>query len=532
MFNSELEAGIFRQIQDKNNIVNDVVSRIFDQNNKQLENIILDTCYNEIKRLENTRGKKEEDIQDLKFWRKNYKNVLEEYNREEIFKNIIEHYSNDIVGNFNPKVYKFVTDLLPIFMSIFFRTISLDSKVFPLPNKSEIDKIVVLSGKIKEIQELSKIGTIILLPTHSSNMDSIVIGWALYRIGLPPFTYGAGKNLFTNPVLSYFMNNLGAYKVDRRIKHYLYKDILKMYSTVILERHYHSLFFPGGTRSRSGNIETKLKLGLLGTGITAYINNLINNKKNPDIFVVPCTINYHLVLEAETLIDDYLKETGKSKYIIEKDESSSFYKISQFLFKTSRMDTSLHIKFGQAFDLFGNKVDAKGNSYDNRGRLLDRRKFVTSKGNITHNEQRDIEYTKELGICVAKEYLSDNLVLTTNIFSFVLFNLLRNKYKGMDLYRILRLDSQETKISIEDLEKYIDIIKNKVLEMESENKISSDDKLKKYNSKEILKSAINTLNNYYDNLIDHIDNYIILNDIKIIYYYSNRLLGYSFENYF
>lgn len=533
MIKSELESGIFRQIQDKNNIVNDVVSRIFNENsNKNLENIILDTCYNEIKRIENTKHKKREDIQDLVFFRKSYKNVLENYNKEQILKNIIEHYANDIVGNFNPKVYKFVTDLLPIFMSIFFRAISLNSKIFPLPDKSEIDKIVILSGKIKELQELSKIATIILVPTHLSNMDSIVIGWALYRIGLPPFTYGAGKNLFTNPVLSYFMNNLGAYKVDRRIKHYLYKDILKMYSTVILERNYHSLFFPGGTRSRSGSIESKLKLGLLGTGIKAYINNLLNKKTNPDIFVVPCTINYHIVLESETLIDDYLKETGKSRYIIEKDESSSFYKVIQFLFKMARMDTSLHIKFGQAYDLFGNKVDEKGNSYDNRGRILDRKKFVISNGTITHNEQRDNEYTKELGYFIVKEYFKNNVVLTTSIFCFTLFNLLKRKYNGIDIYRILRLDPKETKISIEDLEKYIEIIKNKVLEMEAGIRISSDDKLKKFNSKEILSNAIYTLNNYYGNLVEKIDSYIILNDIKVIYYYSNRLLGYNLENYF
>jgi glycerol-3-phosphate O-acyltransferase len=198
----------------------------------------------------------------------------------------------------------------------------------------------------------------------------------------------------------------------------------------------------------------------------------------------------------------------------------------------ARMDTSLHIKFGQAYDLFGNKVDEKGNSYDNRGRILDRKKFVMSNGTITHNEQRDNEYTKELGYFIVKEYFKNNVVLTTSIFCFTLFNLLKRKYNGIDIYRILRLDPKETKISIEDLEKYIEIIKNKVLEMEAGIRISSDDKLKKFNSKEILSNAIYTLNNYYGNLVEKIHTYIILNDIKVIYYYSNRLLGYNLENYF
>ena len=48
-------------------------------------------------------------------------------------------------------------------------------------------------------------GTLIIAPTHSSNMDSIVLGFALEASGLPPCTYGAGKNLFTNRLISFFI---------------------------------------------------------------------------------------------------------------------------------------------------------------------------------------------------------------------------------------------------------------------------------------------------------------------------------------
>ena len=41
---------------------------------------------------------------------------------------------------------------------------------------------------------------------------------ALFRLGLPPYTYGAGLNLFSNKMIGFFMHNLGAYKVDRRKK--------------------------------------------------------------------------------------------------------------------------------------------------------------------------------------------------------------------------------------------------------------------------------------------------------------------------
>ena len=81
----------------------------------------------------------------------------------------------------------------------------------------------------------------------------------------PPPT-ARGRTSSPTPSSRFFMHNLGAYRVDRRLKHALYKDVLKAYSCVLLERGYHSLFFPGGTRSRSGGVERKLKLGLVGTG--------------------------------------------------------------------------------------------------------------------------------------------------------------------------------------------------------------------------------------------------------------------------
>ena len=149
-------------------------------------------------------------------------------------------------------------------------------------------------------------------------------------MGLPPVLYGAGLNLFSNPLLSFFMGNLGAYTVDRRKKNALYKEVLKEYATVTLENGYDNLFFPGGTRSRSGGVEQKLKLGLLGCGINAYLNNLRAGKPEGKIFVVPCTLNYHLVLEGETLIEDHLKDVGKSRYIIVDDEFSKPRRIAAF----------------------------------------------------------------------------------------------------------------------------------------------------------------------------------------------------------
>ena len=228
-----------------------------------------------------------------------------------------------------------------------------------------LDRHLITQGPIDTLRALARRGTLVFTPTHSSNLDSVVFGFALDRVGLPPVSYGAGKNLFTNPFLSYFMQNLGAYKVDRRIRHELYKEVLKTYSTVLIERGFHSLFFPGGTRCRSNVVEERLKLGLLGTGVEAFTNTL--RRGHPQrVFVVPATINYLLTLEASTLIEDYLAETGKNRYIIEDDESTQLDRVVTLVRKLTRTTGSIVIRFGDPIDPFTNAVKAMEKTFVHR----------------------------------------------------------------------------------------------------------------------------------------------------------------------
>ena len=220
-----------------------------------------------------------------------------------------------------------------------------------------MDDQLIIQGETEAFKDLAGRGTIVLVATNQSHLDSVMLGWALYRLGLPPFTYGAGMNLFSSKLLGFFMHNLGAYKVDRRKKAALYKDVLKTYAGCSIELGYHNMFFPGGTRTRSGAVERKLKMGLLGMGLDAYIHNLRAKRENPDVFVVPCTINYELVLEAETLIDDYLKEVGKSRYIITDDEFSKPRVVLDFVSKLFSLNSPIHLTVSHPMDVFGNMLD-------------------------------------------------------------------------------------------------------------------------------------------------------------------------------
>ena len=367
-----------------------------------LDVLVNDTLYHEKKRLE-THPDGVGWASDIEFW-DSVKGRLGRAGDEEtraLLGRIIDRFVREVVGHFEPWVYGISTRVVPRALPLVFNAVSpirLLSNGIP-----ELQDSVHISGDLEAIKRCHEQGTVILAPTHVSNIDSVVLGWALYALGLPPFTYGAGLNLFANPLLSFFIRNLGAYRVDRRKSAPLYKDALKEYATVTMEKGQHQLFFAGGTRSRSGRVEDKLKLGLLGCGLRAYINNLRYRRLRPKIFVVPCNLNFHLVLEAETLIEDHLQLVGKSNYIITDDESSRPRQVARFLHNALALDSCIHLHVGAPLDPFGNRVDESGESLDPRGRHVDITRYVTdNEGQVEHYPQRDRVYVQQAGDAVAR----------------------------------------------------------------------------------------------------------------------------------
>ena len=527
------------RIEHKDKVFETVVNRIIEKKIANaikipLETIINDTIYYERKRLDNEKkGRKKK--QEIQYWKKVNKDLINasQSEKEELLRKITEGFVTEIIGNFSPKVYKFTTKTLPILLSIFLNTMSPKTIFANFPRLPDVSDTLIIDGEIEMLQSLHKKGTVILVPTHSSNMDSMLVGWALHKINLPPFTYGAGLNLFNNFILSFFMNNLGAYTVDRKKHAALYKDILKEYTTCALEFGYHNLFFPGGARSRTGEIESRLKLGLLGTGIRAYINNLKNKKEKPNIFVVPCTISFQLVLEAENLIADSLKETGKSRYIIEDDEFSKLRRISNFLTSILRLDSKIYVRFCPAFDLFGNRVDSEGISYDKRGRPIDITRYVLVDGKVEHNQQRDREYTKELGEVIKKSFYENNIVMSLHILAFVVFRLLKKYNKDTDLYRLLRTGGKTDSFGLTEITIYMEKLLERLHKLENQGKIRIDKQIRAGDINAIMEEALKHFSSYHTKVVMYEkDGKIYHNYPNLIYYYHNRLVNYGLEKIF
>jgi glycerol-3-phosphate O-acyltransferase len=275
-------------------------------------------------------------------------------------------------------------------------------------------------------------------------------------------------------------------------------------------------------------VENKLKMGLLGMALDAYVHNLFNNKSQPDVFVVPCTLNYQLVLEAETLIEDYLKEVGKSRYIIEDDEFSKPKRVADFFTKLFSLDSRIHMVVSKPLDVFGNVVDEQGRSQDHRGRIVDRKRYVYRNGAPAFDAQRDQEYTRELARSIAGAFHRDTVIKPTHLVSYSILDWLWEKCPGMDFYRVLRTGGSEESIPMTEAYTRVDRTLGTLREFEQDGRLRLDDSLKGKDTGAVVGDALAHLKSYHRRpaLIRRGDRLFHI-DRNLLLYYHNRLTGFG-----
>lgn len=518
-------------IEIASRVVEDRMTRAMEGKNASILQVINDTVYHEKRRLKEAPANYPNRDADFVFWHNIQKRYPHADRRELklILDEIVTRYAGEIAGNFNPEVYKLTSQVLPFGLAMLLNSVSPGRMLRDLPNPPSLQTNIIQTGKTQLFQKLGQLGTLVLVPTHLSNLDSPVVGWSIYKQGLPPFTYGAGLNLFSNPMLSFFMHNLGAYKVDRLKKAILYKDVLKEYATCSLEYGYHSLFFPGGTRIRSGKPERKLKKGLLGTSVQAYINRLKNNHPQPKLFIVPCTINYHLVLEAKSLIEDHLRREGKTRYIEDK-ESTDIRNVFRFASSAASLDANIRLVFGDPMDPFGNLVNEHGESLDRRGRVIDTARYVMRGDSIVDDPQRDFEYTRELSSRIVEQFSRYNMIMVTNLAAKACFNLLQRKNSTMDLYQLLHTGGNIDQLHLLEVYSEIDRLMLDLKRLEKNGELMLEPYLLEHDSDQILARALRFFGSYHNKrVIVRKGDRIKTEDIKLLYYYQNRLDGYELQ---
>ncbi len=522
------DPSIFWFNSERGDIVSDVVNRIcteHETDRSRLEMALNDAAFHEIRRLERQRDEEARDR--LGYWRSMIRRIgkMDDAEQRRVLHTIVANMAYDVAGNFDPRVYRIARQAVPRLVAGLMEPRRLAAS-FTEPRSEVLGRVLRVQGDIEHLQYLQSEGSLVFVPTHSSNLDSIVLAQALEVSGLPPVIYGAGKNLFTNPIISFFMHNLGAYRVDRRIRVQLYKEVLKLYSQVMIERGYHSLFFPGGTRSRSGMIERHLKLGLLGSAVEAFTTHRVRRVERP-VWFVPTTINYALVLEAETLIRDWLTEEGQTRYIIEDDEFSQIDRWVAFFRKVVGMRGACIIRFGEPIDPFGNLLDEKGASLSPAGHNIDPGGYIERRGMPVVDPDRDAAYTRELGTVLAERYERDTVLMSTQVVAHILFRHLVKATPGMDLFSRLRLRN-EIGIDRSVVHKDLADARDRLLALEAKGEVRISDVVREDSPEQLLEGGLQFWSGYHSSTAASLeDGRVLLCDPSLLLYYQNRLVPFA-----
>ena len=509
---------------------------------RTLRDEIIITCNRELLRIKRNRWKID-PLDDTFFWETVKKKIEETSSFSadaqkkidlEIQESIIKRYVHEISGNFQNTHYQFARRLATFGFARLLNAVRVKGFFSLFSKRLDLGDKIIVSGEIESLRELSTMGTIVMVPTHFSNLDSALIGWVIQYLGLPPFIYGAGLNLFNLKIFAYFMNSLGAFKVDRRKKNLHYLESLKIYSKEIIKYGCHNLFFPSGTRSRSGAIEKNLKLGLLGTTIAAQrelIEESINTNQKPrKIFIVPVVINYHFVLEAPTLIKEHLSQNAKESFYKEEDEFSTSYKILKFIFKFFTKGSDISVNICKPMDIFGNYIDKQGNSIDNHGNSIDIKDYFLFHNEMVFNSQRENQYALLLSKKIVQEYHKNSTVFSSHIIAFLTYEIIRRRNPTLDVYSLLRLPEEDLVIEYAFFkEKLIHLIQQI---MDKDNEIQYSDYLKK-DPDDIIKHGIYNCGLYHilRPVLRNKQGNITTQDMALLYYYHNRMDGYEFEKY-
>jgi glycerol-3-phosphate O-acyltransferase len=525
---------IYKQSQDRRRFIAEIddftIERLIKEHPK-LYDLIVQTLYQERIRIKETPWKVDPP-NERQFLDRIRKKLVEseteskpkaaEMHRD-LLRTFVHRYSEEIVGTFSLRTFRFAQSFLSVFFNRLLNAATERWWRF-LSSKSRLHERIQIFGDVKAIQDLFEQGTVVVVPTHFSNLDSILIGFAMDEImGLPAFSYGAGLNLYNSGWAAFFINRLGAYRVDRRKKNAIYLETLKGMSNLSIQRGTNTLFFPGGTRSRSGELEKKLKMGLLGTTVEAQ-RAMCERGEDKKVFIVPLTTSYHTVLEAPFLIHQHLQIVGKERYLKGRSEGNSLREWFKFIWQFFAKRSDIVLSFGKPMDVFGNFVDTEGVSRDSRNNVLNIADYFITDGSIKEDLQRDAEYTKLLADKIVDRFYKENIVLSSHVVAFTAFNILKESNDKLDLYALLRLPPDDFVFPLETFTAAVAAMQAALFELEEKGRLKLSDPIR-LSPAELVQDGVKNLGVY------HVRKPLLFNrkgdlesdEFNVLFFYHNRL---------
>jgi glycerol-3-phosphate O-acyltransferase len=266
--------------------------------------------------------------------------------------------------------------------------------------------------------------------------------------------------------------------------------------------------------------------------LSAQIENLQSGRENPNVYVVPMTVTYDFVLEASSLVEQYLSDIGKEKFLgTDTDDPFPLLKVARFIWRFFKGQAGLTVRVGQPLDVFGNPVDDAGQSQGPNGTTVDVRRWLTTRGELAANTERDMEYVRECGTKIVGEFFRNNTVSPTQVVPFAYFRALRAKYPEYDLFRLMRLGFEQRSLPLDRLVAECEKLVAEVRDLADAGKVAMGPGMKYGDPKRWVIDGIQSLGTFHDAAVLKLDGDVVYTeDMSLLYYYRNRLSGYGLSH--
>jgi glycerol-3-phosphate O-acyltransferase len=144
---------------------------------------------------------------------------------------------------------------------------------------------------MERVRKIARDHRLILVPSHKSHMDYLIVSNIFYQHGLMPPHIAAGVNLSFWPLGPIF-RRAGAFFIRRSFKgDKLYSALFTEYFMKILDEGFPIEFFIEGTRSRTG------KLSQPRYGMMTMLLHAVTSGRLERAVIIPISINYERVVE-------------------------------------------------------------------------------------------------------------------------------------------------------------------------------------------------------------------------------------------
>jgi glycerol-3-phosphate O-acyltransferase len=157
--------------------------------------------------------------------------------------------------------------------------------------------------QLRDVEALAQRHPVVFLPSHKSNLDHLVLQYALHENGHPPNHTAGGINMNFFPV-GPLVRRSGLFFIRRSFRDdEVYKFVLRHYVDYLIEKRFSLEWYIEGGRSRSGKLLPP-RFGLL-----AYVIDAYRRGKSEEVVLIPTSLAYDQISD----VGSYAAEQSGAK---------------------------------------------------------------------------------------------------------------------------------------------------------------------------------------------------------------------------